>query len=106
RRFPGRAAVRIADLGRDLGAVEEAGALRPQPLAEDDFARSAAVGVCGIEPAKPQRAGVIEQLQRLLLAVAGAAQVRRRADSAEIATAEDDAVELLVHFDRLAGFPL
>ena len=37
---------------------------------------------------------MIEQLQRLLLAVAGAAQVGRRADPAEIAAAEPDPVEV------------
>jgi hypothetical protein len=37
---------------------------------------------------------MIEQLQRLAFAVAGAAQVGRRADPTEIAAAEDDAVEV------------
>src|SRR5207302_5297405 len=91
RSFPARAAVRIADLGRNLRVVHEGSALRPEPLAEHDLARSAAVGVCSVEPAQADAAGMIEQLQRLGFAVAGAAQVGRRADSAEVAAAEDDA---------------
>src|SRR5205085_11878930 len=88
RRFPGRAAVRVADLGRDLRVLDECGALRAEPFAEDDLACSAAVGVRRVEPAKTDPARMIEQLKRLLLAVAGATQVRRGADPAEIATAE------------------
>ena len=37
---------------------------------------------------------MIEQLQRLFFAVAGAAQAGRRADAAEIAAAEHDPVEV------------
>ena len=80
--------MRIADLGRNLRVLDERSALRPKPLAEHDLARSAAVGVRGVEAPKPHPPGMIEQLQRLVFAVAGAAQVRRRADPAEIAAAE------------------
>src|SRR4051794_17409945 len=96
RRFAARAAVRIADLGRDLRAVDEGSALRPKPFAKHDLARSAAVGVCSVEPAEADAAGMIEQLQRLAFTVAGPAQVGLGADPAEIAAAEDDAVEVVL----------
>jgi hypothetical protein len=94
RRFARRAAMRIADLGCDLRAADEAIALSAEPFAEDDLARSAAVGVRGVEAAKADAAGMVEQLKRLRFAVAGVAQVRRRADPAEISAAEDDAGEV------------
>src|SRR3982751_132477 len=86
--------MRIADLGRDLRVLEEARALQSEPFAKDDLACSAAVGVCGIEPSKAQPAGMIEQLQGPFFTVAGAAQVRRRSNSAEIATAEHNPVDV------------
>src|SRR6185503_4399592 len=94
RSLAGWAAVRIADLGRDLGALDEAGVLLAKPFAEDDLARSAAIGVGGVEAGEPDVAGMVEQPKRLFPAVAGAAQLGRRADAAEIAAAEDDPVEL------------
>src|SRR4051794_10811616 len=86
--------MRIADLGRNLHPLDKGRALGPKPLAEDDLARSATVSVCGVEPADAEAARMIEQLKRLLFTVAGAAQVRRRADPSEIAATEDDAVEV------------
>src|SRR5437660_1585851 len=59
RRLARRAAMRIADLGRDVGALNEGSALRAQPFAEHDLARSAAIGVCGIEPPETDAPGVI-----------------------------------------------
>src|SRR6185503_8043028 len=90
RRLAGRAAVGVSHLGRYLRSVAEGSALRAQPFAEDRLARSAAVRVGGVEPAKPDVARMIEQLQRPLLAVTSAAQAGRRADPAEIAAAEPD----------------
>ncbi len=87
--------MRIADLGRDLRACwTNAGALRAEPFAEDDFACAAAVGVGGVEAAEADPPRMVEQLQRLVFAVAGAAQARRRADPAEIAAAEPNALDL------------
>src|SRR4051812_40274723 len=94
RRLARRAAVGIADLGRNPCLADERSALERKPLAEDGFARSAAVGVCGVEPVEPQPTGAIEQLQRLVFAVARAAQAGRRADAAEIAAAEPDSVDI------------
>src|SRR6185369_10228566 len=72
----------------NLRALAEGRALAPQPLAEHEFARAAAVSIGGVEPPQPDPPRVIEQLQRLRFTVAGAAQARRRANPAEIAAAE------------------
>src|SRR5206468_11244935 len=94
RRFAGRAAVRIADLGRDLNAVTERRPLRAKPLAKNRLACPAAVGVCGVEPPQTDPARMMEQLQRLFFAVAGAAQFGRRANAAEVAAAECDPLDV------------
>src|SRR3954468_11821279 len=94
RRVPGRATMRIADLGRNLRLPAEDGALNAKPLAEEGLARPAAIGVGGVEPPQPDAPGMIEQLQRLRVAIARAAQLRRRADPAEIAAAEEDPVDV------------
>ena len=86
--------MRIANLGRNLRAVDEGSALRTKPFAKDDLARSATVGVRSVEPANADATRMIEQLKRLLLAVAGAAQARRGADPPEIAAAEDNPVDV------------
>src|SRR5206468_6649670 len=90
RRVAMRAAMRIANLGCDLRVVPERSSLRGKPFAEDDLARPAAIGVGGVEPPQADQPRMIEQLERLLLTVAGTAQFRRRADSAEVAAAEND----------------
>jgi hypothetical protein len=104
RGFAGRAAVRIADLGRDLHITHERGFLRAQPLAEHGLARAAAVSVCSVEAAEPDAPRVIEQFERGSFAVAGVAQGGRRSHAAEIAAAEDDPVkfELSGHWQALA----
>src|SRR6185437_2222396 len=94
RRVAGRAAVRIADLGRDLCVLHEGCTLIVQPFAKHDLARSPAVGVGGIEAAKPDPPRMIEKPQRLLLAVARAQQPWRGADPAEIAAAEPDPLDV------------
>src|SRR5205823_8357809 len=89
-----RAAVGIADLGRNLSRLDEERALRPEPLAKNELACAAAVGVCGVEPAKADPPRMVEQLQGLFFTIAGTAQAGRRADSAEIAAAEPDPVDV------------
>src|SRR6185437_10043971 len=71
-----RASVGVPDLGRDLDALAEGRALRPKPLAEDGFARSAAVGVRGVEPSQAHAPRVIEQGERLRFAVSRGAEPR------------------------------
>lgn len=65
-----------------------------KPFAEDDLARSATVGVSRVEPPDSNSTGMIEQLQCLVLAVAGATQARRRADPAEIAASKEDPLDV------------
>ena len=86
--------MRVADLRRDLRGFDEGRALRAKPFAKDDFARSAAIGVGGVEASKADATGVVEQLKRLVFAVAGAAQMRGGTDSTEIAAAEPDSVDV------------
>src|SRR6185369_2667683 len=104
RRVAGRAAGRIADLARNLRAVDECSALGAEPFAEERLAGAAAIGVRGVEAAQPDVAGMVEELERGLFAVAGVAQVGRGAEAAEIAAAEPDPadVALTQHCLRLA----
>ena len=95
-----RAAMRIADLGRDLRIPNERGVLFAKPFAEHDLAHSAAIGVRGVEPPKPDSACMIEQLKPLFLAVARASQARRRTDATDIAAAENDSFEVGVREHR------
>jgi hypothetical protein len=105
RRLAGRAAMRIADLGRDLNVPKEGRALGAKPFAEHFLACSAAIGVGGVEAPKPQTPRMIEQVQGLLFAVAGGAQAWRRADAAEIAAAEHDPVEVALRQQFAASLP-
>ena len=86
--------MRVADLRRDLRALNEMGALNPKPIAKDGLAGPAAVGVRGVEAANADATGVVEQLKRLALAVADAAQMRGGTDSTETAAAEPDSVDV------------
>src|SRR5690348_12638620 len=94
RRLARRAAVGIADLGRDLRQLAELRPLSAQPFAEHGLARAAAVGIGGIEPPKPHAPRMVQQLQRLFLAVARMAQPGRGAHATEIAAAEPDALKV------------
>jgi hypothetical protein len=84
----------IPHLGRDLCALAEPGVQRAEPLAENDLARSATVGICSVEPPKPDTLSIVEQLQRDVLAVPGTAMFWRRPHSTEVPAAEPDVVDV------------
>ena len=87
--------MRIADLGRDSCASgRKAAPWERSHLPRMISLAPPAVGVGGVEPPKADTPGMVEQLQRLFLAVAGAAQFRRRADPAEIAAAEPNPIDI------------
>src|SRR5205814_4467452 len=79
---------RVERLRREHRAVRPA---RAQPLAEIRLAAAAAVRIGGVEcrdPGVPRR---IEQLERLLARFPLTEERRRRAETAEVPAAEDDA---------------
>ena len=96
---------RVEGLRRDHDPVAHIRAFRREPLADEGLAAPAAVGVGGVvrrDAAVPRR---VEQPERVRLRGSLAEERRRRADPAEVATAEDDprdrgaaaAQESLVH---------
>src|SRR5215467_1561395 len=76
-----------------LGGELRADPARGYPAAYRQLAAPAAVGVGGVEVGDAGLPGGVHQGQRLVLAQPLAEELRRRADPAEIATAERDAGE-------------
>ncbi len=105
RMFAGWATVGIADLGRDLDRAAIRRTLRREPVAQHRLAHSAAVGVGGVEAGEPDVAGVIQQGEGAITVVALVAQRRRGAETAEVATAEDDASPIERDVHRAAKNP-
>jgi hypothetical protein len=75
----------------DLRAEQHRLAVLGPPLPDPALAASAAVGGRGVEERDPSSPGGVHERERLLLALALAEELRRRADPAEVAAAEPDA---------------
>src|SRR5207244_10641449 len=81
---------RIERLGRQLRPVAAA----RHPVADHRLAATAAVRIGCVEHRDAERPRGVHDPERLLLALALAEELRRRADAAEVAAAEDDARDL------------
>src|SRR5439155_16956121 len=77
-------------LGRQLRPVTAA----RHPVADHRLAATAAVRIGRVEHRDAERPRGVHDPERLLLALAPAEELRRRADAAEVAAAEDDARDL------------
>jgi hypothetical protein len=91
---------RVERLGGDLRALAPAGDPRP----DRSLAAAAAVRVGSVERRQAELPGGVHDQKRFLLALALAEELRRGADAAEVATAEDEARDLHAAPPELAAF--
>src|SRR5581483_368286 len=95
---------RVEDLGGEDEPLPHVRALPRAPLADPGLAAAAAVGVRRVEGRDPGLPGGVHQRERLLAGLALPEEGGRRADSAEVAAAEDQARHADAAATELARF--